>query len=94
MTISQCARQLHDLSVGGYFNGEKFTVDRLTNMIASLFNGSTKKHIVLQIALPDGWWFFTINHYNESRDGFDWTIPETREQEAKVLSLLGVKEPG
>lgn len=94
MTISQCARQLHGLSVGGYFNGEKFTVDRLTNQIASLFRCDNQKHIVMQIALPDGWWFFTVNHYNESRDGFDWTIPETREQEAKVLSLLGVKEPG
>ena len=88
MTIPQVASQLIGLSVGGYINGEKFTVDRLTSQIAAWFSGSTNKRIVMEIALPDGRWFFTVNHYAASRDGFDYTIPETREQEAAIRRLI------
>lgn len=91
MTIPQVASQLIGLSVGGYINGEKFTVDRLVNTIAAWFNGEAKERIVMEIALPDGRWFFTVNRYGYGRDAFDYTIPETREQEAAILRLL---EPG
>ena len=91
MTIPQVASQLIGLSVGGYINGEKFSVDRLVNTIAAWFKVDGKQRIVMEIALPDGRWFFTVNHYGSGRDAFDYTIPETREQEAVIRRLL---EPG
>lgn len=91
MTIKEITNQLYDLSVGGYFNKEKFTKQRLYNQIKSLFRGSTRKladHpvIVQQIALCDGWWFFYIIEY--AKGEFDYFLPDTREQEKRVISIL------
>ena len=91
MTIPQVSRQLIGLSVGGYINGEKFTVDRLAAQIAKLFSGTSKTQVVMEIALPDGRWFFTVNRFGKGHDGFDYTIPEDREQEAAVKRLLGLE---
>ena len=89
MTIHDTAAQLHRLSVAGYFNGEKFTVKRLADQIAAWFRGTDKRQIVMEIALPDGRWFFTVNRFGDGPDGYDYTIPETREQEARIKGLLG-----
>jgi hypothetical protein len=89
MTIHETADQLHRLSVAGYINGEKFTVKRLENQIAAWFRASGKRQIVMEIALPDGRWFFTVNRFSDKRDGYDYTIPDDREQEARIKGLLG-----
>ena len=89
MTIHDTAAQLHRLSVAGYINGERFTVKRLENQIEAWFRGTDKRQIVMEISLPDGRWFFTVNRFSEKPDGFDYTIPDTREQEALIKGLLG-----
>ena len=92
MTIHTLSTQLHNLSVGGYFNGEKFTVKELEGYISSMFRpGVTLKagnRLVMEISLPDGRWFFFITRFSDKPDGFDYTIPDTREEEAHIKSLL------
>ena len=36
MNIKELTNQLYELSVGGYFNGEKFTKERLTTYITNM----------------------------------------------------------
>ena len=92
MTIHDVASQLHNLSVGGHLNGEKFSVKQLQNYIADMFRSEAtlaiKNTIVMQIALRDGCWLFSITHYNDKPDGFDYWIPDTREQEAELFARL------
>lgn len=95
MTIHDVTSQLHSLSVGGYFNGEKFTVKQLQNCIADAFRSETTLAIahtwVMEISLPDGRWLCAIEHYNDKSDGFDYTIPESREQESRLFDRLTKK---
>ena len=88
MTIREVCKQLYDLSVGGYFNGEKFTLDRLINQTKNMFCTPLKggDRLVMQIALPDGWWNFYIVEYDKGQ--FDYYIPDTREQEKRVIAIL------
>ena len=92
MTIHELSTQLHNLSVGGYFNGEKFTKRQLEHYIASSFRPEVSlkagNQLVMEIALRDGRWFFTINRWSDKPDGFDYTIPDNRDQEARIISLL------
>ena len=92
MTIHQLSTQLHNLSVAGYFNGEKFTKRQLENYIAGAFRPGTSlkagNRLVMEIALPDGRWYFTVNRFSQEPDGFDYTIPDDRDQEARILALL------
>lgn len=55
MTIHELSNQLYNLSVAGYFNGEKFTRRQLENHIASAFRSALKagNRYVMEIALPD-----------------------------------------
>jgi hypothetical protein len=94
MTIKQACTQLHGLSVDGYFNGEKFTAERLAKMAEPLFRDRpAPSQVIYQIALLDGWWWFSINKYSDLPDGYDWTIPETREEEKKLYNRLLGKDP-
>ncbi len=88
MTIHEVSDQLHSLSVGGYFNGEKFTVDRLRNYIEAMTR--TSESVIMEIALPDGRWFFKITRYGVERGRFqyDYYIPETRDQEIPIKDEL------
>lgn len=86
MTIHQLSRQLHSLSVGGYFNGERFSEQRLETYISNMLR--TGNRLVMEISLPDGRWFFTITRFSQSPDGFDYAIPDTWAQEARIKSLL------
>ena len=87
MTITYIASQLHSLSVGGYFNGEKFSESRLADYIRNMLR--TGDRLVMEIALPDGRWLFTITRFAPSADGFDYYIPDTREEESRIKALLG-----
>ncbi len=86
MTIYELVHQLHDLSVAGYFNGEKFTKKRLTTYIQSMFRAGGNS-LVMQIALPDGRWFFKITEFAPGE--YDYYIPDTREQEQRIKALIG-----
>ena len=89
MTIKQLTEQLHALSVGGFFNGEKFTKAELRDYITRVFRPELNaRRWVMEIALPDGRWLFSINRYSDRDDGFDYFIPETRDQEKSLADSL------
>jgi hypothetical protein len=86
MNIKELTNQLYELSVGGYFNGEKFTKERLITYITNMFK--TGNRLVMNIALPDGRWYFKITKF--ANDEYDYIIPDTREQEQKIKDIIGV----
>ena len=92
MTIREVSDQLFNLSVAGYFNGEKFSRRSLEDFICNSFRPGVSlkagNRLVMEIALPDGRWYFTINRFSSKPDGFDYTIPDDREQEARIIDLL------
>lgn len=88
MTIRFIASELHNLSVGGYFNGERFTKGELEAYIASMLRTGDK--LYMEIALPDGRWIFKVVRYGESRDNYDYIIPDNREQEDRFKAELMV----
>ena len=90
MTLHEVTNSVFNLAVAGYINGEKFTADRLFKMINNSFKGSLKlgNKVAIEIALPDGWWLCTINRYSDKADGFDYSIPATREEEQKIWNAL------
>lgn len=88
MTLKETAKRLFDQAIGGYFNGEKFTEKRLYDTIVSGMKNceynAIKNAYVMQIALPDGWWYCKVTKYGNKADEYDYYIPETREQEQKL----------
>ena len=89
MTLREISSQLHSLSVDGFFNRQKVTVRWLEDYISTMLIRASGDSLVMEIALPDGWWFFTIYKFTDGgKIGFDYTIPDTREQESRVLSDL------
>lgn len=91
MTIHEVATQLFQLS-NGNINGEQFSPAELSRFLGQFFRkGMSLKlgdRVILQIALPDGEWYFQITHYNDKIDGFDYYIPDTREQEQMLWDEL------
>lgn len=92
MTIHEVVNQLFNLSVDGKFNGEKMTRKQLEYIINSSFrpevNLKLQNRLVMTMKLKDGEWLFTIDRFNESPDGFDYTIPDNRVQENNIAELL------
>ena len=87
MTLKEACTRVHKLALAGYINGEKFTADRFYRQTASLFQDREAPcQVWFTIAQPDGWWYSTINQYRKGE--FDWTIPESREQEARIKDAL------
>lgn len=84
MTIAEITKQLSSLSVGMYFNHEKFTQKQLRTYISNMLRSPGV--LTMEIALPDGWWYFNIFRYE---DGCcQYVIPETRQQENHIKSRL------
>lgn len=89
MTIKQLSEQVFALSVGWFFNGEKFTKAELLEYLRAAFRPELNtSRWVMEISLPDGRWLFSINHYSEASDWYDYFIPETREQEKALADSL------
>lgn len=86
MTLHEVSSQLYKLSLGGFFNHEKFTQKQLDNMLSANMREARSNAIpnafVMEIALPDGWWYCTINKCGAE---YDYCIPDTREQEKCLL---------
>ncbi|MCD8078293.1 MAG: hypothetical protein LUE63_07970 [Lachnospiraceae bacterium] len=91
MTLNQAADQLYNLSLGGYFNREKFTADGWRRHVKALMrNPETLKipnTLVQEIALGDGWWLFSLVYIPSSGE-YGWVIPETREEEQRLKDRL------
>ena len=97
MTLNQLAASLHRLSVGGYFNYEKWTRGQLLGYLRHWFgkaegidriapNARGWKRWNMEIALPDGWWMMSV--WQMPNGEMDYDIPETREQEARWFPEL------
>lgn len=91
MTLHEIATSLYRLSVGGYFNHEKWTKTRLEQYLRHWFgevdgiqriaaDARGNQIWVMEIALPDGWWHMQVVRLRNGLMSYD--IPETREQEA------------
>lgn len=89
MTIHEVATQMHKLS-GGRLNGEQFSKRELEGYISRMFKGelALKNSLVMQIALPDGEWLCTVDRFADAADSFDYYIPDTRGQEARIWERL------
>lgn len=94
MTLHEVTNQLYYLSVGGFFNRQKVTKRWLhdyldTLLVRSNRNKRTPKTIVMEIALPDGWFFFSINSFIDgNRMGFDYYIPDSKEKSKQLFDSL------
>ena len=89
MTLRQVTDSLYGLS--NIFNGERFTKERLYKYVYSILCKGTPKlgnRIAFEISLPDGNWLFEVIRYNDRQDGYDYFIPETREQESRIWKTL------
>ncbi|MCD7790251.1 MAG: hypothetical protein LUH55_06860 [Bacteroides thetaiotaomicron] len=91
MTLNQAADQLYNLSLGGYFNREKFTADGWRRHVNALMHHpetlKINNTLVQEIALEDGHWLFTISYIPSSGE-YGWNIPETREEERRLKERL------
>jgi len=90
MTLTEVTNQLYNLSIDGFFNGEKRTKEWLKGYIQKLTRPELEKHsIIFDIALPDGWWFVKVERRDDVEKGFyDYYIPDTRTQERTLLDEL------
>ena len=90
MTLHETIQSVYGLTVAGYINREKMTLTAFEGYIKNLFKGNTKlsNRVVVEIALPDGWWLCQIIRFADRRDGFNYEIPETREQEQRIWKAL------
>ena len=89
MTIKQIANQIYSLSKGN-LNHEKFTKSQLYSYLKNVFEfnvAENPKTIWMEIQLPDGWWNFKIEYLpNVGKNIYDYTIPENREQEKRMMA--------
>lgn len=92
MTITEVTKQLFDLSADNRFNGERFTRQELKHYITNMMRNSEtlkiQNRIVMEINLKDGTWLFTVDKFSDTPDGYDYWIPDTREQEARIWKRL------
>ena len=88
MTIHDVASQLHSLSKDHRFNGVKHSVKSLERYISTMFRTPLKggNKLVMDISLPDRGWMFYVIEYAPGE--FDYYIPDTREQEKRVIAIL------
>lgn len=84
MTLHNLTTKLYSLSVAGYFNGEKFSINEFARFVHHWMDRTDK--LFLTIALPDGEWLMFISKLSDG--GYDFTIPETRHQEQRLKEAL------
>ena len=87
MTIKEVATQLYNLSVDGHINGEKFTKSQFIDAVRAWMHGNYKSYIG-EIYLPDGIWLFKITKWADRPDGYDYYIPDTKEQNDALWNKL------
>ena len=89
MTLKETCKQIHDLSLGGFINREKFSFTEFYNAAKHWMNGTDS--YVFEIALPDGWWYARLIKYGYTNDSYDYYIPDTREESDKIFNDLIAK---
>lgn len=88
MTKTEVINQVYDLAVDGFFNREKFTKNEFKDAMNRWLTNTDR--IVIEIALPDGWWHMEVYRLPDrtGRNMWDYYIPDTREQEDRILDNL------
>lgn len=82
MTLIQMADSIYRLSMGHVLNGEKHTKEGFRYWFERMFFLNDRKNVLFSMVLPDGEWLCIATHYD---DGYDYYVPDTREQEADLL---------
>ena len=85
MTLNEVTNSVYNLSVAGYFNGEKHSREWLHNYIKT-FTRSIGKSYIFEISMPDGRWFMSVVQYAAGE--YDYYIPDTRDQERLLKQKL------
>ena len=90
MTLPEIARQLAHMTVDGTINGDsaKQFAEVLKDMFRPEVSLKAGDSVVWNVTLHDGNWFIRINRYGKGKDDFNYTVPDTREEEAKIKALL------
>ena len=92
MTIKEVANQIYSLSIGHYVNGVKFTKMELESTLARWMrnaeNNKIKNCVVMEICMADGRWLTEVFKYADRPDGYDYDIPDNREQEKRIYEAL------
>lgn len=93
MTIREVSDQIYDLT-GGKINEQLFCKERLYKNIQTWFkdceHNKIKNGVVIHAELMDGGWYCLLTKYSNNIDGYDYYIPETREDEHKlILRFMG-----
>lgn len=86
MTITEVTKQIHKMAVGGFINGEKFTLERFLTYAKNMLRSSNS--FIFEICLPDGRWLAKINKYGEKPDQYDYYIPDNRIDEVRLKEEL------
>lgn len=89
MTLLEVVDQLHGLAVGGEFNGKKMSKKELKDLLANAMSNFDKDcKILMTIHLRDGTWYCSVRRWLPAGTRFfefDYLIPDTREQEERLL---------
>jgi len=89
MTLREVVNQVYDLSVDGYFNRIKFTKQEFSLYVWRMMRTTNK--LIFEIALPDGWWYMSINRWNDNSKQYDYYIPDTKEDSEKLYQELVIR---
>lgn len=85
MTLHDVSTQIYSLT-GGHVNGEHYSLAQLEKCI-SIWCRNANGHYIGIVSLADGDWLYelTCGDY-----GYDYSIPDTREQENRLYDALGL----
>lgn len=78
MTLHETAYWLMRLTEGK-LNGEVYTNAELGYVLEKAFRTGTSYYMIG--TLPDGDWLIRVFQYNDTADGYDYYLPDTRAEE-------------
>jgi hypothetical protein len=80
MTLNQLSDHVYKFSKGHILNGQKNTKENFRFWFKRMFRNS--EMVLFSMAFPDGEWLCEAVHEDW---GYDYIVPGTREEEAKIL---------
>ena len=93
MTLREVASQIYGLTIDGFVNGEQFTRKELEQVLRKWMDHAESNVVpnvhVVELSLPDGRWLAAVSNFRKTHDGYDYYVPDTREEEAHLYQRLG-----
>ena len=87
MTKSDVLKQVYELSVNGNFNRENgWSFSKFKSYIAEKFSSEKRQSIIMEIELPDGWWYMSISRFKNGH--WDYYIPDTKEENKRLYDEI------